>query len=467
MLTQIKEKNMKFKNFGGLLLIGATLLFAATGCKSNTDKTVPTLGDSSYLDEYDYLHIDSNTVKWNGFNKLLESSYEEYCDALGELSDEEPLHSLNYYISANEENYDEGELQKIYAVPSQDVEGEFNYINEIGDIETGSLIGYQLNFTATDVETLEKSISTVFEKVTGDNAVSDYILDNYDFDKSRTCYFAIDKKQTEALGDVYAQIGESSTSEVYFSINTEGITSTTDSGEEIYTLVIVIKLEENGVAPQVYPNYNNIFSTGDSVANFLSDLPADLKVDETLREALVNNSVSDKISAIVDAASNNITTPVDLMSMFSVSVYNYDENAELLEDEDIDYLFEFTNSTEYIQELFNNSIGVEVSQESVPIMDVEFNSVQTYLDSMESLEENENYEMLTDGQTGMIMGDEKLIQGFNHFARIVIIRSDADELQAFSNTLRENVESDQIYSFNITNNDDDENTSNIIIEWFY
>lgn len=428
--------NRVFKRIG-LLCLGVTLFFNATACKS--EDTV-NLGESSHLDEYNCLHIDSKSIKWQHYNELVLDNFEEYSEALrGETDEDSVLSSYQWYaVSDGSESFAQGNEVKFCAVPNKFVNGEYDYVKEVKNTSLGAVQGYQFCFVGNSLGELYESFNKVFGEI---GTLGETIKENYDVGRVNTLSFAIDKNEID--NENFLTIGESSESEVYFSITIEGTEDQTEDGSAVYVAQIVFQTEGNGLVPcsnsVPSPIVENLEDYSKEITTPLTEQAFKTFDEKTLREVakLVNNWFPEVF---------NYTT------MISLNASNFNESPEDRENT-YNCLLEFSNESSLLLE------------ESFPVLDIELSSINGYLSSIEELKSNSSYLKLTENGKTMVLGDMKLIQGYENFMRIVIKNEDHGVLQEFSNSLRGKLSSDSISNQCITDNED--GSSNIIIEVFY
>lgn len=421
----------------GLLCLGATLFFNATACKSEKSGT---LGESSYLDQYNCLHIDSDSTKWQHYNELVLDNFEKYSKTLrDEVESDSILSSYQCYaVSDGSESFSQGNEVRFCAMPSRLIDGEYTYVKEIKDVVLGAVQGYQFCFVGNTLEELYESFDSTFEEM---GTIGDMLKENYEVGKASTLSFAVNKDEIDS--ENFLAIGESSESEVYFSITVEGTKSQTDNGSEIYVAQIVFQTEGNGLVPyasnKLSPIVNNLKDYSEKVIAPLTEQKFETFDNKTLGE--VTKLISNWFKEVF-----NYTT------MISLNVSNFNKSPE---DKENTYncLLEFSNESSLLLE------------ENCPVLDIELSSVNCYLDSIEELKSNANYLDLTNNGETMVLGDAKLIQGYENFMRIVIKNEDYGALQEFSNSLRGELSTNSISNQCLSYNDD--NSGNLIIEVFY
>lgn len=421
----------------GLLCLGATLFFNATACKSEKSGT---LGESSHLDQYNCLHIDSDSIKWQHYDELVLDNFEKYSKTLrDEVESDSILSSYQCYaVSDGSESFARGNEVRFCAVPSRLIDSEYNYVKEIKDVVLGAVQGYQFCFVGDTLEEIYESFDSTFEEM---GTLGDIIKENYEVGKASTLSFAINKDEIDS--ENFLAIGESSESEVYFSITVEGTKSQTDDESEVYVAQIVFQTEGNGLVPydsnKLSPIVNNLKDYSERVIAPLTEQNFETFDNKTLGE--VTKLISNWFKGVF-----NYTT------MISLNASNFNESPE---DKENTYncLLEFSNESSLLLE------------ENCPVLDIELSSVNCYLDSIEELKSNANYLDLTNNGETMVLGDTKLIQGYENFMRIVIKNEDYGALQEFSNSLRGELSSDSISNQCLSYNDD--NSGNLIIEVFY
>ncbi len=416
------------------LLVASLLTCSLVGCNEGEGAT---LGESSYLDEFNCLHVDSTSEEWLYFNELVLENFESFSSTLREGVDEDSVaESYQWCIAVDQMgSFCEGNEVKFCAVPNEFINSEYDYVMEVKDTVLGAVEGYQFCLVGRTLGELYSSFDKVFGEM---GLLGEKVKENYEVGQVSTLSFAVSKDQVNS--EKFVSIGESSDNEVYFSITIEGSQEEAEDGSIVFVAQIVFQTDGNGLVPcddEVPEPYL------DSVADYCEELVVP-KVNE-----VIDGGTLGETGSLLDSFFPNTFNYCTVVS-FESSSFN-----EAPTDKETTFycLLEFSNESSLL-------LG-----ETFPIVDLEYSSVNKYLESMEELESNEYYLELIEGCDSMVLGDEKLIQGYENFSRVVIKNLESSQLQEFSNALRETFSEDSLRSQWISSNDD--GTSNLIVEVFY